>query len=277
MRLSKLGVIGNGAIATMVLEILASKIDKPFDQLSILTRPGRVEAVKEQYRQHIGVLANDLIVLDELEAFAALAPEFVAEAAGHSAVAEYVPHLLANGIETAIASIGALSEQTLYNRLEEAAVAGGTRLVLPAGAVGGIDVLSALKQAGLRKVDYASRKPPSAWKGTKAEAITALDAIDSETELFNGSARQAASMYPKNANVAATVALAGVGLDKTRVALIADPSVKTNVHTFEAESDAARVSVRIEGVPSPSNPKTSLPTVYSLVREVMRRVSPIVS
>lgn len=277
MRLSHLGVIGAGAIVTALLDVLASKFDKPLDQLTIVSRPGRAEAIREQFQRHVGALTADLIVLDDREALISSAPGFVVEAAGHGAVAEYAPHLLANGIETAIASIGALADQVLYDRLEEAAVAGRTRLVLPAGAVGGIDILSSLKQAGLQDVTYTSRKPPMAWMGTKAEDVVALDAIDAETVLFSGSARQAASNYPKNANVAATVALAGVGLDRTAVALIADPGVATNVHVFEAESEAARVSVRIEGVPSPNNPKTSLPTVYSLAREVMRRVSPIVS
>lgn len=277
MRLSKLGVIGNGAIATAMLDVLATAIDKPFDQLSVLTRPGRAASVRQDFQRYVGALTNTLIVLDECEEFVGAAPEFAVEAAGHAAVAEYVPDLLANGIETAIASIGALSDYALYGRLEKAAIVGKTRLVLPAGAVGGIDALSALSQANLQRVTYTSRKPPAAWKGTKAEDVADIDAIDTETVLFTGSARQAASTYPKNANVAATVALAGVGLDQTRVALIADPNVVTNVHVFDAESDAARISVRIEGVPSPNNPKTSLPTVYSLVREVMRRVSPIIS
>ena len=98
-----------------------------------------------------------------------------------------------------------------------------------------------------------------------------LDALAVETVIFSGNAREAAIQYSKNANVAATLALAGLGFEKTGVRLVADPGVSGNVHEYSVRSAAAEFTVRIEGKPSPDNPKTSVTTVYSVAREIFNR------
>ena len=272
-----LGIIGAGNITTELVSILARSLAEPLRELSLLVKPGRRQDAEQAFAHCIGNTATALRVCEDASEFTALGQDLAIEAAGHSAVADFVPDLLANGTETVIASTGALSDSDLHQRLEQAALSGGTRLVLPAGAVGGMDILAGLKEADLHRVTYTSRKPPIAWAGTHAESIVDLQALESEAVLFKGSAREAAALYPKNANVAATIALAGCGFDQTQVVLIADPSVSANIHALDVESDAASLSVRIEGHPSPANPRTSLTTVYSLAREVTRRTAPIVS
>ena len=276
MRLHHLGIIGAGSITTEFLEVLGKSLESPLKRISVLVRMGKADAA-QVLKTVAAQTTFNLVVRDNFQVFLDGAPDLVIECAGHSAVHEYVCGLLENGIETIIASTGALSNEALFHKLKIAALAGDTRLILPAGAVGGMDILAALRNSDVTSVNYTSRKPPSAWAGTKVEQSHDLKNIDRQTVFFEGSARDAATDYPKNANVAATIALAGIGFEETKVRMIVDPFAQANIHEFDIVSNAAEVSVRIEGKPSPENPKTSLPTVYSLVREVVRRIEPIVS
>lgn len=275
--LRRLAIIGAGAITGEMLAVLGRGLPHRLESLTVLARPGKGAAVEQALAPSADSVAEDFRVVECVTALIAVRPDLAIEAAGHGAVAEHVPGLLEAGIETVIASTGALSDPELAARLESAAREGGTRLELSSGAVGGMDILAALARSDIRSVTYTSRKPPNAWKGTRAEDAIDLGGLTREAVFFEGTARQAAADYPKNANVAATIALAGAGFERTTVRMIADPAVSANVHVFDVVSDAAEVSVRIVGKPSSVNPKTSLPTVYSLVRAVMNRISPIVS
>ncbi len=273
----RLGIIGAGNIAVELTALLSRSLASPLQDLAFLVKRGRGPAAENSFAPFAGKAAHAIRVYEDSADFLALPQDLVIEAAGHAAVASYVPQLLAGGTETVIASTGALCDDALHETLQAAAISGGTRLVLPAGAIGGMDILAGLKQSDIQRVTYTSRKPPVAWAGTHAETVVDLDGLEAEAVLFTGSARQAAALFPKNANVAATIALAGCGFDATRVVLIADPGVTANIHALDVVSDAATLSVRIEGHPSPANPRTSLTTVYSLAREVTRRRAPIVS
>ncbi|WP_237217691.1 aspartate dehydrogenase, partial [Falsiroseomonas oryziterrae] len=151
------------------------------------------------------------------------------------------------------------------------------QILLPAGAVGGIDALAAARLRGTPRVTYVGRKPPGAWRGTKAESLLDLGALTQPATFYEGSARDAARDFPQNANVAATIALAGVGFEATRVKLVADPGIARNLHELEVESEAVRFSIRLEGVPSPANPKTSLTAGLSMARAVLNRDAVVVA
>lgn len=254
-------LIGHGAIAA---EVRAAALSTgQFDVGAVLVRHDKVGSVQAELN---GYKVIDSV--DELD----FAPVLAAECASHAAVREYGPALLRLGIDLVIVSIGALSDEALHRDLEAAAVIGGAKLILPAGAVPGIDALNAAMLGGLDRVSYISRKPPAAWKGTPAETVLDLDQLQEPATFYIGTARAAARDYPKNANVAATVALAGLGFDATEVRLIADPGVRANRHDIEAEGAFGQMRLSIEGKPLKSNPKTSSLAAYSAIRAILNRV-----
>lgn len=273
--MTRLGVIGAGGIAELALISLVNALATPLDRVAFLvpeTSRDKAEALLERCGSR---LARSTAVHYDIGALLADKPDTVAECAGHRAVRDYGASILASGCDFIVISIGALADDGLRTELGAAARSAGSQLVLPAGAVGGIDALAAAKLSGLEDVIYTGRKPPKAWKGTPAEQLLALDDLAEEATFFAGSARDAAQTYPLNANVAAALAIAGIGLDATKVRLVADPAITRNVHEFSVRSGCGDFSVRLEGRPSQSNPKTSQLAGYSMARELINRVSAV--
>ena len=175
--------------------------------------------------------------------------------------------MLAAGTHLVVSSVGALADEWTQSSLRAAAEHGG-RLVIPSGALGGLDALGAALRAGLDQVSYTSRKAPSAWTGTKAESLIDLGTVRDATVFYEGTARQAALDFPQNANVVAAVALAGIGFDRTRVQLVVDPAVAGNRHLVEARGAFGEISATVLAQTLPDNPKTSMLAPYSLARAI---------
>jgi len=260
-------LIGYGGIARDVVAALR-EADAKVEIVGALCRPGRAEGARS-------ALAGTAVV-ESLPDLLARKPVVVAEVAGQQAVAEHGAAVLRRGFDLLVISVGALADAELLARLKTAAHAGHSRILLPAGAIGGLDAIAAMRLGGLQAVRYRSRKPPAAWRGSPAEKVADLDKLAGRTVLYRGSAGEAALLYPQNANVAAAVALAGLGFDKTEVELVADPDAPGNVHEIEAEGVAGSFAIALQGRPSRTNPKTSALAALSVARALINLEATIV-
>lgn len=154
-----------------------------------------------------------------------------------------------------------LSRPELIDRARET----GARIILPTGALLGLDAVRAAAEGVVNAVTMVTRKPPGGLAGAPHIEATGLvlEDISEPTRVFEGSARDAAKGFPANINVAAALSLAGIGPDRTRVEIWADPGIERNTHTIKVDAEAARFEMTIENVPSAENPRTGRLTPYS--------------
>jgi len=249
-------LIGCGAIGKLVLEKLAG--ERTLRITHVLERSTRRVELQRALGDSVSVISDPA----ELDAL----PDCALECAGHAAVRDFVVPLLAQGVDAAVVSVGSLADAGLAESLADAAMRGGSQLTLVSGAIGGIDAIASASVGGLDDVRYTGRKPPPGWRGTPAERAFDLATLAAAQVIFEGTAREAARLYPKNANVAATVALAGIGLDRTQVRLVADPTVERNHHHVSMHGAFGEMALSMSGRPLPDNPKTSSLAAYSAVR-----------
>ncbi|MCZ4351338.1 aspartate dehydrogenase [Roseovarius aestuarii] len=253
--MQNVGLIGYGAIACYV----ATHLRAQGASLTVLARPGREDAAR-------AAVSDALIVTDVAQMLART--NLVVDCAGHAGLGAHGADILRQGTHLITLSLGALADTALYAELESAAQSGNGRLHLASGAIGALDALGAAAVGGLEMVRYTGRKPPLGWAGSPAEKALDLATLTQATPHFTGCARDAALLYPKNANVAAAVALAGIGFDKTEVQLIADPTATGNTHRVEARGAFGSLDFTITGAALPDNPKSSALAAMSAVRAV---------
>src|SRR5262249_7480983 len=158
------------------------------------------------------------------------------------------------GKRVMVLSAGALLPRP---ELVDLARQGGGQIIVPTGALLGLDAVTAAAEGQIHTVRMVTRKPPRGLAGAPylvANGIS-VEGLNAPKQIFAGSAREAAAGFPENVNVVAALALAGIGPDRTAIEIWADPALSRNCHTIEVESDSARFSFSIENVPS-ENPKT---------------------
>ena len=167
------------------------------------------------------------------------------------------------------ASVGQLLE---HDDLVELAARTGARIIVPTGALLGLDAVRAAAEGTIHAVTMVTRKPPRGLAGApylEQRGIT-LDGLDEPQKVFEGSAREGARGFPANVNVAAALSLAGIGPDRTRLEIWADPSVARNTHRIVVEADSASFEMTIENVPSEDNPRTGKITALSMIAALRR-------
>lgn len=266
----RIGIIGGGTIGRLILEHVTSGALGDFEVVGIL---GRSAASRGKPLAD----AFDVPFVTSLDALTAARPAAVVEAASHDAVREHAAALLAAGIPLVVLSSGALADDALRTRLERIAHERGTLLYVPSGGIGGLDALKAVVAAGADAVEIAVAKPPAAWKGVPyvERRKVDLDRLPGAVTLFEGSARDGVPHFPANVNIAAALSLAGIGFDRTRLRVVADPALRHNTHSIEIRGRTGSISLKFESVPSPGNPKTALLACFSALAALKALADPV--
>lgn len=254
----RLGIIGAGTIARLFLEHIRGG---DLGAAEVVALVGRTPASRGK------ALAAEFGVpfVTSVDGLLACKPEVVVEAASHAAVRACGVPLLRAGVALIVLSGGALVDDALRETLERAAADGGALLYVPSGGIGGLDALKAACIAGVDEVTIAVTKPPAAWKGipyVEASGID-LERLAGPVTLYEGPAREGVPHFPANVNIAAVLSLAGIGFDRTRLKVVADPRLTHNTHTIDIRGKTGNISIKLENVPSPDNPKTAWLACYS--------------
>jgi aspartate dehydrogenase len=252
----RLGLIGYGAIGK---HIEAADLEN-IELVSVLVKRPRTD----------GKLTHDP------ERFFAHRFDAVAECAGHEAVRVHGQRVLEHGTDLLVTSVGAFTDDALFDRLLAAAKANGRRLILPSAGIGALDILSGTAVGGLDGVTVTVRKDPSAWKGTIAETLCDLDALTEPKVVFDGPVREGARLYPQNVNISAAAAIAGIGLDRTRVVIVADPTITTHIVELEARGAFGHFTFKEDVAVSEENRKTGKLVAMAMVKSVRQLASTLV-
>jgi aspartate dehydrogenase len=200
--------------------------------------------------------------------------DIVVECAPAELLREVAEPALIRGRAVMVLSCGALLDN--FDLVELARSYHG-RILVPTGALLGLDAVAAAAEGGISGVHMITRKPPPGLIGAPYLEANRLDIsrLSQPQCVFRGTAREAARGFPANVNVAAALALAGIGPDRTTVEIWADPGVTRNTHRIEVEAEAARFSMQIENVPSAENPRTGQLTPLSVVAALKKLSSPL--
>jgi len=200
--------------------------------------------------------------------------DIVVECAPAAHLRDLAEPALAHGRTLITLSCGALLDN--FDLVELARRQGG-RILVPTGALLGLDAVQAAAQGDITRIHMITRKPPGGLDGAPylVEHQIRVAGLDRALCVFSGTAREAARGFPANVNVAAALALAGIGPDKTTIEIWADPGVDRNIHRIEVEADAARLTLQIENVPSEDNPKTGRLTPLSVIALLKKLSSPL--
>lgn len=261
----RVAFVGWGAIARRVVDLVASRNDD-------IVVAGVATRRAPSNDRELPVGARWLPSPDDLRD---LAPDLVVEAAGRAAVETWGIASLRHARALAVCSTSAFTDDALLARLVGEAERCGSQILVPPGALGGLDALAAAGRLPLQRVSHRIVKPPAAWRGTAAEELIDLATLTSAQAFFSGTAREAAARFPANANVAVISALAGLGLDRTEVMLVADPAATQNSHHLSARGDFGCLQVIVENRPLAANPRTSELTALSVVRLIEGRSRPL--
>jgi aspartate dehydrogenase len=260
----RVAIAGLGAIGRVLARRLADGV--PGIALACVAARDRVKAEAWLREQNIDV---PIVALDAMPARADLA----VECAPATLIEQICRPMLAAGKQVMVLSCGALLPRP---DLIELAQANGGRIIVPTGALLGLDAVAAAAEGKINSVRMTTRKPPNGLVGAPylvANKIS-VEGLNEAKRVFSGSAREAAAGFPANVNVAAALALAGIGPDRTTIDIWADPGVERNCHMIEVDADSARFTLSIENVPS-ENPKTGRIVALSVLAALRKLGAPL--
>jgi len=275
------GMVGCGAIGSEICKAIDTDEVNGYEldlgmELKVLidNHPERIERLCKSLRKKPDITKSDSTDLDEILDEV----DLVIECASQAAVREFIIPALKSGKDVMILSVGALlCDPGLLEEIERISKDKGCKVYIPSGAVAGIDGLKSGAVGGIQSVELTTRKPPRGFEGNAYVQKQGIDlsSITKEKTLFVGSAKEAVTHFPENINVAASLSIAGIGSGATKVKIIADPATKENVHEIEARGKFGELFVRVENVPSVTNPKTSYLAALSAIATLKRISYPI--
>ena len=264
----RLAIVGTGAIGSHLLDAIQRGDAGRIEVVAVADIPAladRVSAIAAQ----VGATAYT-----DASAVLGRQPDIVLEAAAPAVVREHAARWLTGGADVLPMSVGALADPTLLRDLAAAADRAGRHVYVPTGAIGALDAVRAAAIGGLDEVALRTTKPPRALRGAPylVERGVDVDAVTEPTVVFDGPASDAVVGFPANLNVVAALSLAGIGPDRTRVVLVADPTGERNIHEITARGAFGELYLRLDNRPTPGNPKTSLLAPLSALA-LLRRLS----
>lgn len=259
-RPTRVSVAGLGAVGQELARRLSHGIDGLV--LSAVSAADHEKAKRTLARLGVEVPVLTLVELEPVS-------DLVVECMPAQFLVPLAESILRAGKEIVVLSAGVLLR---HPELVDLATEHGGRISVPTGALAGLDAVGAVAEGEIQSVKMTSRKPPRGLVGAPHLDRTEVDAetVTEPTMVFSGSAREAAAGFPANLNVAAALAMAGVGADRTHVEVWIDPTVTRNTHHIEVRAEAADFSLIIENVPS-ENPRTGRITALSVIRLLRKR------
>jgi aspartate dehydrogenase len=219
---------------------------------------------------------GDALLTHDPERFFAQRYDAIAECAGHAAVRDHAVRALESGADLLVTSVGAFTDDALFARVLAAAKAAKRRVILPSAGIGALDILAGAAVGGLDRVTITVRKYPLAWQGTPGETLVDLDALTAPAVIYDGPVREGARLYPQNVNISAATALAGLGLDRTRVVIVADPTIDRHVVEIEAHGAFGSFNFREDLLIADENPKTGKLVAMAVVKTIRQLGSTLV-
>ncbi|MBS7642595.1 MAG: aspartate dehydrogenase [Candidatus Bathyarchaeia archaeon] len=271
MRNLVVGIIGCGAIGGFIARSIDSGVVPRVEVRVVYDRNiDRCEALVSDLRCKPRIARSfDELLSEDLD--------LVIEAASQDAVRMYAIPILRSGKDLMIMSVGALVDEDLLSRIREEASRMGRRVYIPSGAVVGVDGIRAACIGGIRRVVLTTRKPPRSFIGDEYVEKMSIDpeSVREPTLIFDGSARDACRLLPRSVNIASTIALAGIGADRTSVKIYIDPGVDRNIHELYVEGEFGEFRIETRNVQFPLNPKTSMIAALSALALLKSIVDPI--
>ena len=262
--MKKIGLLGCGAIGTQIaLAIDTGKIP------AILTHV--YDASKDSSIELVSKLNTKPEIVENSHLLSSHPVNIVVEAASQDAVKDIALSVLQNKRDLMIMSVGALLDESIYDILSDACKDFNKTIYLPSGAIAGLDGIKSIKNE-LESLSITTTKHPRSLKGAKffENSDINLDTIICPTTIFEGTAKEAVSLFPANINVAALLSLSGIGSEKTGVKIVADPNTDKNTHHIEAAGKFGKMTFTIENFPDTTNPKTSRLAILSAI-ETLRK------
>lgn len=256
----RIGIIGCGAIGSTLIEY----VDKHIPEIEIVAI---LDKDVERVRQFISRLSRvKPFITSDIDEFLRYDMDYVIECASQNAVREYLLKILDRGINVIVLSTGALIDKDLLDKAIELCKRKNVKIIIPSGAISGIDGIKSAAIDEIYEVNVVIRKSPKAFKDAPGVKNINLDQVSTCIKLFEGNVIDAVKLFPANVNILATLALAIGDLSKIKVVIYADPGIDKNVHEIKCIGKFGELYIKCINNPSPKNPKTSYIAALSVIK-----------